>query len=222
MSNNIVGNYFDWIANIDLQSCYIGDIAKNSKSSNIFSFFITVCSFLLGLIVYIRSHQIEELIKITNNNKNLLQFENNFSIWMGYGACLGLNVLANFQISSSNIYIIHYIGGSICSIFAVFYFWLQANISYYLRSYTGSKYSAFIRYATVFSCSYSTLIALVCSCDIVRIFTNSIENCELVSVSSEWIAIISANFYMLSFRFEFGEFKIVLPQISTNKLEMHV
>lgn len=215
----LLGTILIGYAKDDLQSYYIGDIAKNSPSSNIFSFFITLCSILLGFIVYIRSHQIEELIKITNNNQHLLQFENNFSIWMGYGACLGLNVMANFQISS-DLYIIHYVGGSICSIFAVFYFWLQANISYYLRSYTGSNYLAYIRYATAFSCSYFAFIALVCSCDVLRIVTNSTGNCDLISVSSEWIAIISANFYMLSFMFEFSEIKIVRPQISTNKLEM--
>lgn len=76
---------------------YISDAATYSPESCVFGQFINMGCVLLGIVVYIRYRQIEQLIY---HHPNLMETSakiNRVAMWLGIGSCLGCSIVANFQ-----------------------------------------------------------------------------------------------------------------------------
>lgn len=195
-----------------LHSFYISDGAQNAPESCIFGQLINVYSILLGIIIYIRYRQIEDLLLNHYDIERSVRTHNEIAFWMGESACIGSSIAANFQ--QSNVPIVHAIGGYVYFCFGIIYVWNHGIISYYSHQYTGSQYITEFRLILAFFYTFLLFMALITSCNIVQ----SIEakNCleyYALSVSSEWIAVTLFNIYILTFSSDFKLFSFDRPKL---------
>lgn len=197
---------------------YISDGAAVSPESCVFGQFVNLGAVLLGIVIYIRYRQIEELMyDYTNLIKSMTKM-NKTAMWFGYLSCLGLSMVANFQVT--NVPSIHYLGALSCFGSACVYIWIQGHITYHARAYTASMQMAYLRFGLAALCTYFFFAAILTNCATVRgIFGEQAqshqEHCQYhqVSVSSEWIVASILCFYVLSFTGEFRQIKLNHPKI---------
>lgn len=200
---------------------YISDGATISPESCFFSQFVNMGAVLLGIVVYIRYRQIEELMYDYADLIKSTGKLNKIAIWYGFGACLGLSMVANFQLT--NVPSVHYFGALSCFGSASIYIWFQGHITYHARAYTGSLQMAYFRFGLAFLCSYFFFVAILTNCESVRvIFGEKPPNhCSYheVSVTSEWIVATILCIYILSFTGEFKRISLNHPKIMIDKCE---
>lgn len=138
---------------------YISDAATYSPESCVFGQLINMGCVLLGIVVYIRYRQIEQLIY---HHPNLLETSakmNKIAMWLGIGSCLGCSIVANFQ--ETNVRIMHYIGALNCFGLGTAYFWMQAYLTYNIHPYVGSLRLAHFRLGLAVLCTiFFTVVAV--------------------------------------------------------------
>lgn len=191
----------------ELNTLYISDGAQHAPESCIFGQLINVCSVLIGIVVYIRHRQIEDLIETQNEIEPFIRMRNEIALWVGLGACVGLSIAANFQ--ESSVPIIHSIGGCIYFCFGIVYMWTQGNISYYIYEYTGSRRLAYFRLFVAFIYTYLLFMSMITSTNVVALISQSTDHSSyyyILSVFSEWFAATLFNMFLLSY---FNEFKFI-------------
>lgn len=193
---------------------YISDAATYSPESCLFGQLINIGCVLLGIVVYIRYRQIEQLIY---HHPDLLETSakmNKIAMWLGIGSCLGCSIVANFQ--ETNVRYMHYVGALNCFGLGTAYFWMQAYLTYNLSPYVGSLRLAHARLGMAVLCTIFFTMVAVCGV-ISHILFNGKDprkwypsdggwKYHVASSISEWIVATIFCFYILSFT---DEFKII-------------
>lgn len=202
-------------------SPYISDGATISPESCFFGQFVNMGAVLLGIVIYIRYRQIEELMYDYADLIKSTAKMNRVAMWYGFGACLGLSMVANFQLT--NVPSVHYFGALSCFGSASIYIWFQGHITYHARAYTGSLQMAYFRFGLAFLCTYFFFVAILTNCESVRVIFGEAPpnhcNYHELSVTSEWVVATILCIYILSFTDEFRRITLNHPKISINKCE---
>lgn len=208
---------------------YISDAATYSPESCVFGQFINIGCVLLGIVIYIRYRQIQQLMShhiqlITTTSKY-----NNFALWIGLTSCLGCSIVANFQ--ETNVRIIHFVGAFTCFGFGTIYFWFQALISYNIHEYSGSMRLAHIRLGLAALCTVFFMIVAVTGIISHILFEGQDPRkwypsdggwkYHVASSISEWIVSTIFSFYILSFSDEFRLIQMDHPTIAIAGYEHH-
>lgn len=190
---------------------YISDAATYSPESCVFGQLINIGCVLLGIVVYIRYRQVEQLIQhhleLVASSYKL----NKIAMWVGFGSCFGCSIVANFQ--ETNVRIVHFVGAFTCFGFGTIYFWCQAFISYNISPFAGSLRLAHIRIGLAAFCTIFFIVVAVTGI-ISHILFNGEDprkwypsdggwEYHVASSISEWIVSIIFCFYILSFSDEF-------------------
>lgn len=192
---------------------YISEGGAYLPQSCIFSQTVNISCVLLGIVLYTRFRQIKLLMRFHADLKCSTERMNNIAIWIGFGSCFGLSIVANFQVK--NIPSIHYFGAILCFFLGTLYFWLQSYISYIVHPYTGSIRMTYIRFALATFSTYFSFVTIVTSCQLVEVLFTAVPKCDYLntSVTSEWIVALIFCFYLLSFTSEFRKITLNHPKI---------
>lgn len=180
-----------------------------------FSQITNMTSILFGIILYIRYRQIEHLLY---NHVNLIRSVlkmNVASLWIGLIGCLGLSIVANFQVTKMPT--VHYIGAITCIGLGIVYMWYQGFISYQVRSYMGSTKMAYTRFVMAVVCTLCFWITLLGSCDSIAIFFNEksqqVVNIKILVHLPNGLMPPYFLFFILSFTGEFKQITLHRPII---------
>lgn len=206
---------------------YISDAATYSPESCVFGQFINIGCVLLGIVIYIRYRQIQELlchhIELIPTTAKL----NTVSVWIGFSSCLGCSIVANFQ--ETNVRIIHFAGAFTCFGFGTVYFWIQALISYNIHRFSGSINLAHIRLGLSALCTIFFIIVAVTGIISHILFQGQDPRIwypsdggwkyHVASSVSEWIVSTLFSFYILSFSDEFRLITFEHPMITIKGYE---
>lgn len=209
---------------------YISDAATYSPESCVFGQLINMGCILLGITVYIRFRQIEQLIYhhmelgISSAKLNYIAF------WLGMGSCFGCSIVANFQ--ETNVRIVHYFGAFTCFGLGTAYFWIQAYISYNVHPFAGSLQLAHIRLGLAVLCLICFTIVAVTGA-ISHILFHGTDprkwypsdggwQFHVASSISEWIVATIFCFYILSFSDEFKLITFDHPTITLAGYEHYI
>lgn len=121
---------------------YISDAGGRPPQSCIFGQFLNIAAVIGSLSIYIHYKHIKEF-NITDMPQ-IIRF-NTVSLWIGFLACLGMSIVANFQVYNSLV--THMIGAAMVFGLGMVYCWLQCVISYKMR-YMGmsSSLSCYTRF----------------------------------------------------------------------------
>lgn len=205
---------------------YISDGGTSAPESCFFSLFLNCGCIMLSLVIYIRYRHIEQLLYIHTKLIESTMNSNYLSLWMGLGSCFGLSIVANFQIS--HLASVHYVGAFLCFGLGLVYFWLQAYISYDVRSHIGSAQIAYIRFGLAAIGTYFFFVTILTNClflYVLNMIHKYEQYCEYhkASVFSEWTIATVFNIYILSFAREFIQIKFDHPTIvliSRDKIDL--
>lgn len=138
---------------------YISDAATYSPESCVFGQLINMGCVLLGIVVYIRHRQIQQLIFHHPQLQESSARMSYIAMWLGIGSCLGCSIVANFQ--ETNVRYMHYVGALTCFGLGTAYFWLQAHLSYNISQFAGSVLLAHIRLGLAVLCTiFFTIVAV--------------------------------------------------------------
>lgn len=107
---------------------YISDAGGRPPQSCIFGQFLNIAAVIGSLSIYIHYKHIKEF-NITD--MPLIIRLNVVSLWMGCLACLGMSIVANFQVYNSLV--THMIGAFMVFGLGMVYCWMQCVISYKMR-----------------------------------------------------------------------------------------
>ncbi|XP_055298022.1 DNA damage-regulated autophagy modulator protein 1-like [Sitodiplosis mosellana] len=193
---------------------YISEGGTYPPESCIFSELINMASVFLGLIIYIRYRQIERLLYHHVSLLEQVARKNVVSLWIGLMACIGLSIVANFQLTK--LPQVHYFGAFSCFGLGTVYFWFQGFISYSVRSYTGSMHMTYARLvlATICTCNIFVFISTTCTATEI-IFNEREPSCRYKETSAmvEWVMATAFCFFILSFTSEFKTITMDRPII---------
>lgn len=201
---------------------YISDAATYSPESCVFGQFINMGCVLLGIVIYIRYRQIEQLIDHHPSLHAIANRLNERALWLGIASCLGCSIVANFQ--ETNVRIVHFTGAFICFGLGTVYFWVQAYLSYSIQPYAGSTQLAHIRLGLAALCMVCFIIVAVTGI-ISHILYNGQDprkwypsdggwKYHVASSIAEWIIATIFCFYILTFTDEFKLLTFDHPPIS--------
>lgn len=206
---------------------YISDAATYSPESCFFGLLMDIGCILLGLVVYARYRQIQLVNELFPETLQLCKTLNKRALWVGFGSCLGVSIVANFQ--ETNVRIVHYFGALLTFGLGSVYFWMQASISYYILPHHGSLFKAHMRIA--FAAGGTVLFFVVAITGIIsHILFNGYNPRKwlpsdggwyyhVVSSFSEWIVSTIFSFYILSFTDEFRVLSFDHPTLTFIEIE---
>lgn len=192
---------------------YISEGGSYLPQSCVFSQIVNLACVFLGIVIYIRFRQIELLASQHTELDSSIRKLNDVTLWFGYGSCFGLNIVANYQLTS--VPKIHYFGAFHCFFLGIIYFWMQAHISRKLYPHTGSSRMIYIRYSLSAFAAYFFSVSIFTSCEFIGILTDPDTSCKYLSasVSSEWAVAMIFCFYILSFTWEFQRINVNQPPV---------
>lgn len=201
---------------------YISDAATYSPESCVFGQFINIGCVLLGIVIYIRYRQIEQLAYHHVELVNTTIKWNNAALWIGMCSCFGCSIVANFQ--ETNVRIVHFIGAFTCFGMGTIYFWIQALISYNIQEYAGTLQLAHIRLGLSCLCTIFFIIVAVTGVISHILFEGQDPRkwypsdggwkYHVASSISEWIVATIFCFYILTFTDEFRLISLNHPSVT--------
>lgn len=195
---------------------YISEGGTYVPQGCVFSQFINLACVLLGIVIHTRFSQIKLLMCYHTDLIKSTSRLNKIAMWIGYGSCFGLNIVANYQLT--NVPSVHYFGAFTCFFLGTLYFWFQAYISFRVHPHTGSIRLAYTRFILAAFCSWFFFVTIFTSCEIIRLILHegNVASCRylIFSVLSEWIVAIIFCFYLLSFACEFRQIALDRPKYS--------
>uniref|UniRef100_A0A6B2E6C5 Putative conserved secreted protein n=1 Tax=Phlebotomus kandelakii TaxID=1109342 RepID=A0A6B2E6C5_9DIPT len=207
---------------------YISDAATYSPESCVFGQLINMGCVLLGIVVYIRYRQICVLCDYHNDLRDSTWKLNSRGLWIGFGSCLGISIVANFQ--ETNVRIVHLVGAFLCFGLGTIYFWIQAVISYYLHPYVGSMFRAHVRLFLSVVCTIFFIVVAVTGVISHILFRGEDPRkwypsdggwkYHVASSISEWIVATTFCFYILTFTDEFRSLSVEHPTIRITEYEI--
>jgi len=206
---------------------YISDAATYSPESCVFGQFINIGCVLLGIVVYIRYRQVQQLIYHHSELIASSHKINRIAMWIGFGSCLGCSIVANFQ--ETNVRMVHFVGAFTCFGLGTVYFGYQSIISYNIHPFAGSLRLAHIRIALAALCTIFFIVVAVTGI-ISHILFNGEDprkwypsdggwKYHVASSISEWIVSTIFSFYILSFSDEFKLITFDHPTIAISGYE---
>uniref|UniRef100_A0A182ML88 CWH43-like N-terminal domain-containing protein n=1 Tax=Anopheles culicifacies TaxID=139723 RepID=A0A182ML88_9DIPT len=200
---------------------YISDAATYSPESCVFGQFINMGCVLLGITIYVRYRQIQELSYRHSDVRQALGRYSGISFWIGIGSCLGISIVGNFQ--ETNVRIVHYVGAFLSFGLGTVYFWIQSYISYYIQPYMGTMQKANLRMALSVVCTIFFMIVAVTGVISHILFRGTDPRkwypsdggweYHVASSISEWIVATAFCFYVLTFTDEFRTMQFDHPPL---------
>uniref|UniRef100_A0A182YEY7 CWH43-like N-terminal domain-containing protein n=1 Tax=Anopheles stephensi TaxID=30069 RepID=A0A182YEY7_ANOST len=200
---------------------YISDAATYSPESCVFGQFINMGCVLLGITIYVRYRQIQELSYRHSDVRQALGRCSDVAFWIGIGSCLGISIVGNFQ--ETNVRIVHYVGAFLSFGLGTVYFWIQSYISYYIQPYMGSMQKANLRMALSVVCTIFFMIVAVTGVISHILFRGTDPRkwypsdggweYHVASSISEWIVATAFCFYVLTFTDEFRTMQFDHPPL---------
>lgn len=203
---------------------YISDAGARPPQSCIFGQFLNISAVIAFVAMYIHYKHVTEF-NITA--LPLIQKLNYWSLWIGALSCLGLSVVANFQVVNSLP--VHMIGALMIFGLGMVYCWIQAVISHKMRHQAmSSALSCYTRFALSFLVTVFFIITLVAgNVSVAEYNKNAINGTKhtydrrwkesdkgyqahLASTFSEWLMSICFLLYFLTF---FREFRKIIVHI---------
>lgn len=115
---------------------YISDTGAFFPESCVFSQFLNIAALLLSICVYMRGKQVDIFANFKFKIGPNLRL-NTVATYIGYVSCLGLSMVANFQVT--RLKPVHYVGAAMCFLGGAVYFILQTIFSYYMGKEFESK-----------------------------------------------------------------------------------
>ncbi|KAK9499111.1 hypothetical protein O3M35_003618 [Rhynocoris fuscipes] len=200
------------MGHVSLAFPYISDTGNYAPESCIFSQLLNITSMLLAICVYIRYLQVKKFANFKSPIGHKLS-ANNVATILGFLSCLGMDIVANFQVR--NVWQIHYIGACLCFVGGTAYFMFQTFFSYFLSREFDSKA---VFYARGILCAISVVmtIAAIVPGAISGIYYKGDPNDEthwkpqdggyalhIISTASEWALALSQCVLVLTFLPEF-------------------
>lgn len=206
---------------------YISDAATYSPESCVFGQLISIGCVLLGITIYVRFRQIQEISLRHPDVQVAIGRINGSAFWVGMGSCLGVSIVGNFQ--ETNVRPVHYVGAFLAFGLGTVYYWMQAYISYYVQPYVGSMVKAHVRLAISAICTVFFIIVAVTGI-ISHILFNGTDprkwypsdggwEYHVASSISEWIVATAFCFYILTFTDEFRTMQLDHPPLIFIEIE---
>lgn len=206
---------------------YISDAATYSPESCVFGQFINMGCVLLGITIYVRYRQIQEICYRHSDVRQALGRCSGTAFWIGIGSCLGISIVGNFQ--ETNVRIAHYVGAFLSFGLGTVYFWMQSYISYYIQPYMGTMQKANLRLVLSVICTIFFIIVAVTGV-ISHVLFNGTDprkwypsdggwEYHVASSISEWIVATTFCFYVLTFTDEFRTMRFDHPPLILLEIE---
>ena len=163
---------------------------------------------------YYRDHMSPVSSKILSRNL--------ISLWLGWIACFGLSIVANFQ--ETNVFRVHMVGAMTAFTFGLLYIWLHSLLSFQMVNVVNSIHTA--RFRLFLSCvmTFSYVTTMVCGPMAFRKFhgddpTNWKWNdggykLHLTSTVAEWISAMCLDFFILTFVREMHSISLSSPRVT--------
>lgn len=202
---------------------YISDTGANFPESCVFSQFLNIAALLLSCCVYVRGLQVDIFATFKFRVGRRLRL-NTLATYIGYVSCLGLSVVANFQVN--RLKPVHYIGAAMCFLGGAVYFIFQTMFSYYMGKEFQSK-CTFITRCVLCSCAAFFLIVAI---------TAGIEpgpkdsmhwkptdpgyNWHIISTSAEWLLALTQSCLVLTFFPDFKCITVYRPEVHIEGISM--
>uniref|UniRef100_A0A182I9P0 CWH43-like N-terminal domain-containing protein n=1 Tax=Anopheles arabiensis TaxID=7173 RepID=A0A182I9P0_ANOAR len=209
---------------------YISDAATYSPESCVFGQFINIGCVLLGITIYVRYRQIQELSFRHSDVRQALGRCSGIGFWIGIGSCLGISIVGNFQ--ETNVRIVHYVGAFLSFGLGTVYFWIQSYISYYIQPYMGTMQKANLRMALSVVCTVFFMIVAVTGVISHILFRGTDPRkwypsdggweYHVASSISEWIVATAFCFYVLTFTDEFRTMQLDHPPVKPNLILLEI
>lgn len=200
---------------------YISEAGAYPPQSCIFGQFLNIAAVIAFVAMYIHYKHVREF-NITA--MPLIQKLNYWSLWIGAFTCLGLSVVANFQVINSLV--VHMIGAVMVFGLGMVYCWMQAVISHKMRSQAmSSALSSYTRFVLAFLVTVFFIITIVAGGastaqykkhknDTVGRYDHEWKEddpgyqAHLASTFSEWLMSICFLLYFLTFFREFQKINV--------------
>ncbi|CAE1157558.1 DRAM2 [Acanthosepion pharaonis] len=201
---------------------YISDTGTYPPESCVFGQLLNILALLIGMTLYIRYRQVDEMYK--NSGRRHLIFFNKFAFGIGLLAAMGVSIVANFQ--ESNVLIGHVVGAVLAfALGTLGYGWLQTIISYRTRLPGSSHTLCHFRLSLCLFGSVLFLVGIIASDSSFKKkkFITSAKHWKptdegyaehLVATISEWLLAILNVAYLLTFLPEFKLFSMDPPQLT--------
>ncbi|XP_069696588.1 DNA damage-regulated autophagy modulator protein 2-like [Periplaneta americana] len=200
---------------------YISDTGAFPPESCIFGLLLNFAAYTMLGSIYMRYLQVEYYVT-AKPGKGVGHNFNKVTAIIGAVSCLGLDIVANFQVIS--LIDVHMTGAMLCFGTGIVYFALQVWISYKIPGVT-SKHVLLVRTVFVILCCTATIITIGAGIAAYRIYPGTYEDARhwkreepgwelhLVSTISEWIMCMLYSFLMLSFVPDLWGYELVLPKV---------
>lgn len=201
---------------------------------------IIIGSGLLGIFVYVRHRQIEELIDRHPDLMKSLHRMNHNSLRFGLHLSLGSIIASTLHQISGPIddlwAMINYLGGFCCFGLCCTYFWLQARLTDGTHPFIGSQRMArarskltnvFIIFFAVFTITGAlSQIFVIGNQSHLWNLSSTARTCGYISSIFEWILAVMSCVYILTFTTEFKTIHLIVERpkvtITENDNEMTV
>lgn len=203
---------------------YISDAGARPPQSCIFGQFLNLSALFAFIVMYIHYKHVREF-NVTD--MPLIQNLNYWSLWIGAFTCLGLSIVANFQVVNSLP--VHMVGALMVFGLGMVYCWIQAIVSHKMRSQAmSSALSSCTRFALAFLVTVSFIITIAAGNASVAEYnkhqkstnmsrydhkwekTDPGYQAHLASTFSEWIMSICFLLYFLTFFREFQKISVFI------------
>ncbi|KAG8289062.1 photoreceptor cell maintenance [Homalodisca vitripennis] len=209
---------------------YISDTGDRPPESCVFAMFVSICSVVLGLSIFIRHLQINQHLSDEKTDR-IRGLWNNVSSGFGGASAFGLLLVANFQ--EDNDYPVHYTGAAMCIWGGSIYFVFQTFISYLMREHLTSVY---LLYGRVVLASFAVLFNMIGLVSTVAAIqhapqgmpqnttvsdwspTDSYWLVHVLSVTSEWSLAFLLSVIVLTFVPELKRMKVVFPRLKIENI----
>uniref|UniRef100_A0A182FK11 CWH43-like N-terminal domain-containing protein n=1 Tax=Anopheles albimanus TaxID=7167 RepID=A0A182FK11_ANOAL len=198
---------------------YISDAATYSPESCVFGQLISIGCVLLGITIYVRYRQIQEISYRHSDVRQAIGRYSVIAFWIGIGSCFGISIVGNFQ--ETNVRIAHYVGAFLAFGLGTVYFWIQSYLSYYIQPYMGTMQKANLRLVLSVVCTIFFMIVSITGVISHILFQGTDPRkwypsdggweYHVASSISEWIVATCFCFYVLTFTDEFRTMRFDHP-----------
>lgn len=199
---------------------YVSSTGTMAPESYVFSLLVNITAYLLGICVYLRYLYVRKFARFRGPRGVWL---NKMATWVGIAACIGLDMVANFQVSAFAIP--HYIGAFLCFIGGTIYFYMQTAVSYKMMEVIEMPHLHVLR--TWLSAISFLLIIIVVACGVTAkmMFTGSGGEerqwlpsdrgyiLHILSSAGEWLLVVAHGALLLTFLPSFSCITIKAPII---------
>lgn len=212
------------------QLMYVESPYGHKLKSYTFGQLITIGSGLLGIFVYVRYRQIEELIDRHPDLMKSLDRMNKYSLRLGLHLSFGCIIASTLHQITGPIddlwAMINYLSGFCCFGLCCTYFWLQARLTDGIHPFIGSQHMArarskltnvFIIFFAIFTITGALSQILVIGNQAhLWYLSSTARSCGYINSIFEWILAVMSCIYIITFTTEFKTIHMTIerPKIS--------